>query len=181
MTPEQRHNCMSHNRSKNTTPEITLRHALWRLGFRYRMNDRRLPGTPDIVLSKYRTAIFIHGCFWHGHKNCRNHRIPKTNTDFWVAKITRNQQRDQETWRQLESLGWSVIVIWECELKKTKLQDTVGIVETEIKAAGERYQRLLYDRRQERDRARKERIRLREERSKLAIICRLTNGPASKN
>ena len=85
--------------SATTKPELKLRLALWRLGIRYLVNEKRLPGKPDIVLPKYRTAIFVHGCFWHGHKNCKNASTPKTNTEFWTAKITRNQQRDQEVWR----------------------------------------------------------------------------------
>lgn len=104
MTPEQRFKCMSHNRAKNTGPELKLRLALWRLGFRYRVNDKRLPGTPDIVLPKYHTVIFIHGCFWHGHRDCKFYTTPKTNTEFWTAKVARNQERDQVVWRQLEGV-----------------------------------------------------------------------------
>ena len=110
MTPEQRFKCMSHNRAKNTGPELKLRLALWRWGFRYRVNDKRLPGTPDIVLPKYHTVIFIHGCFWHGHRDCKFYTVPKTNTEFWTAKVARNQERDQEVWRQLEAKGWAVII-----------------------------------------------------------------------
>ena len=139
MTPEQRFICMAHNRAKNTTPEITLRHALWHRGFRYRMNDKRLPGKPDIVLPKYHTVIFIHGCFWHGHKGCKYYTIPKTNTDFWTAKVARNQERDQRVWRELEAAGWSVIIVWECELKKANLEATIARVEDEIKRNGESY------------------------------------------
>ena len=109
-----------------------LRHALWRRGFRYRVNVRRLPGSPDIVLAKYRTVVFVHGCFWHGHKGCKNYTVPKSNTAFWVAKVARNQERDQEVWRQLEAKGWSVIIVWECELKKAVLEETVGRVAEEI-------------------------------------------------
>ena len=137
MTPEQRFNCMSHNRANNTGPELCLRHALWHLGFRYRLNDKRLPGSPDIVLPKYRTVIFVHGCFWHGHKGCPNYTVPKTNTDFWTAKIARNQERDQEVWRQLEAKGWFVIVVWECELKKARLQDTVEATASTLRKNGE--------------------------------------------
>ncbi|MCR5710583.1 MAG: very short patch repair endonuclease [Bacteroidales bacterium] len=157
MTPEQRFVCMSHNKAKNTTPEISLRHALWHRCFRYRMNDKRLPGKPDIVLPKYRTVVFIHGCFWHGHKNCKYYTVPKTNTEFWTAKVARNQARDQKVWRELEAAGWSVIIVWECELKKAKFQDTINRVEAEIKAAGEKHQQLLNDRKAERARVRKER------------------------
>ena len=151
MTPEQRFKCMSHNRAQNTGPELKLRHALWRLGFRYRVNDKRLPGSPDIVLPKYRTVIFVHGCFWHGHKNCRNASTPKTNTDFWTAKIVRNQQRDQEVWRRLEVKGWSVIIVWECQLKKAVLEETITRVETEIFRNGELYLSAQEDRRRSRE------------------------------
>ena len=163
MTPEQRFKCMSHNRAQNTGPELKLRHALWRLGFRYRVNDKRLPGSPDIVLPKYRTVIFVHGCFWHGHKNCRNASTPKTNTDFWTAKIVRNQQRDQEVWRRLEVKGWSVIIVWECQLKKAVLEETITHVEAEIKQNGKILRSAQDDRRKAREsyrqtmRAKKER------------------------
>ena len=132
-TPEQRHANMAAIHSASTKPELLLRKSLWRLGFRFRVNDKRLPGKPDIVLPKYRTVIFVHGCFWHGHKACKNYTVPKTNTDFWTAKIARNQQRDQDTWRQLEAKGWSVIVVWECELKKARLEDTVNYVASTLK------------------------------------------------
>ena len=151
MTPEQRFKCMSHNRAQNTGPELKLRHALWRLGFRYRVNDKRLPGSPDIVLPKYRTVIFVHGCFWHGHKNCRNASTPKTNTDFWTAKIVRNQQRDQEVWRRLEVKGWSVIIVWECQLKKAVLEETITRVEAEIKQNGKTLRSAQDDRRKARE------------------------------
>lgn len=133
--------------SISTNPEIRLRKELWWRGFRYIMNDKRLPGSPDIVLSKYRSVIFVHGCFWHGHKGCKNYTVPKTNTDFWVAKVARNQERDQEVWRQLEAKGWSVIIVWECELKKKRLDETVARVENEILANGEAYRRHEEERR----------------------------------
>ena len=151
ITPEQRHYTMSRIRSENTKPEIILRHALWRLGFRYRVNDKRLPGKPDIVLPKYRTVIFVHGCFWHGHKGCPTSHIPETNTDFWTAKISRNQERDQEVWRQLEAKGWSVIIVWECQLKKAALDDTIGRVRAEILRNGELYLSAQEERRRSRE------------------------------
>ena len=141
MTPEQRFKCMSHNRAQNTGPELKLRHALWQKGFRYRVNDKRLPGSPDIVLPKYRTVIFVHGCFWHGHKDCKNATTPKSNTEFWKTKITRNQQRDQEVWRQLEAKGWSVIIVWECQLKKAVLEETIQRVDAEIHLNGQKLQK----------------------------------------
>ena len=150
LTEEQRHKAMASIHSVSTKPELKLRHALWRLGFRYRMNDKRMPGKPDIVFPKYRAVIFVHGCFWHGHKGCRNYTVPKTNTEFWTAKVVRNQERDQRVWRELEAMGWSVIIVWECELKKTKLPGTIDRVEAKIRAAGEKHQQLLNDRKLER-------------------------------
>ena len=123
-------------RSKNTKPEVLVRNYLWRRGFRYRLNNPRLPGHPDIVLRKYRTCIFVNGCFWHGHKGCKNYSVPKTNTEFWTAKVARNQERDQEVWRQLEARGGSVIIVWECELKKSVLNDTVARVAEDIRQNG---------------------------------------------
>lgn len=139
MTAAQRFKCMSHNRANNTRPEIVLRGRLWQKGFRYRLNVHKLPGSPDIVLPKYRTAIFVHGCFWHGHKNCKYYTIPKTNPEFWKAKVARNQERDQEVWRQLEAKGWFVIIVWECQLKKAHLAETVEAVAKEIWHNGEQY------------------------------------------
>ncbi len=150
MTPEQRFKCMSHNRAKNTGPELLLRRAIWRLGFRYRVNDKHLPGSPDIVLPKYHTVIFVHGCFWHGHKNCKNATTPKTNTEFWKAKITRNQERDQEVWRKLEAKGWYVLIVWECELKKDCIEATLKRVTETIRQNGETYKGLQTARKQAR-------------------------------
>ena len=151
MTPEQRFICMSHNRAKNTGPEMLLRHLLWRLGFRYRLNVKDLPGCPDIVFSKYRTAIFVHGCFWHGHKGCKYYTVPKTNTDFWVAKVARNKERDQEVWRRLEAKGWYVIIVWECQLKKRRIDETVERVAAEIVKNGEAYRVEQEERRRRRE------------------------------
>lgn len=148
---------MSHNRAKNTGPELSLRHSLWHLGFRYLVNDKRLPGRPDIVLPKYRTAIFVHGCFWHGHKDCLNYTVPKTNTDFWVAKVARNQERDQEVWRKLEAKGWSVIIVWECQLKKANLEETINRVADEIVRNGESYRIAQEERKKAREKYRRER------------------------
>ena len=116
-TTEQIHRNMSAVKSKNTRPEIIIRHYLWTHGFRYRLNVSRLPGHPDIVLKKYRTCIFVNGCFWHGHEGCDHFTIPKTNTTFWLAKITANKERDKEEQRQLAKMGWHCITVWECELK----------------------------------------------------------------
>lgn len=117
LTKEQRHRCMSAIRGKNTKPEMVVRKFLFGRGFRYRLNHPRLPGHPDIVLRKYRTVIFVNGCFWHGHDNCKYYRLPKTNVDFWRKKVERNKKRDVEEQRQLATMGWHCITIWECQLK----------------------------------------------------------------
>ena len=158
MTPEQRFICMSHNRAKDTGPEMLLRHSLWCRGFRYRLNAKDLPGSPDIVLPKYRTSIFVHGCFWHGHKDCKYYTVPKTNTDFWVAKVARNKERDQEVWRKLEAKGWYVIIVWECQLKKGKLDETVERVVDEIVRNGESYRVEQEARRMAREEYRRDRM-----------------------
>lgn len=117
LTKEQRHRCMSAIRGKNTKPEMVVRKFLFGRGFRYRLNHPRLPGHPDIVLRKYRTVIFVNGCFWYGHDNCKYYRLPKTNVDFWRKKVERNKKRDVEEQRQLATMGWHCITIWECQLK----------------------------------------------------------------
>lgn len=108
---------MSQIKNKNTKPEILVRKYLFSRGFRYRINDKRLPGSPDIVLPRYRTVIFVNGCFWHGHEGCKHFVWPKSNTDFWKSKITNNIIRDKEKINALAEKGWKSIVIWECELK----------------------------------------------------------------
>lgn len=156
-TPVQRHRNMAAIHSASTKPELTLRLALWHQGFRYRINDKSLPGRPDIVLPKYRTVIFVHGCFWHGHKDCRYYTVPQTNTEFWMAKIARNQERDQEVWRKLEAKGWSVVIVWECQLKKANLDSTVARVAEEIVRSGEAYRDAQEERRRVREEYRQER------------------------
>ena len=108
---------MSHIKSKNTKPEIIVRKELFKRGFRFRINVTKLPGHPDIVLTKYRTVIFVNGCFWHGHEGCKYFVLPKSNIDFWRSKIERNQKRDIEVQRELAKMGWHCITIWECQLK----------------------------------------------------------------
>lgn len=171
MTPEQRHRCMSHIRSKATKPELLVRQWLWSHGYRYRLNVKSVPGKPDIVLRPYRTAIFVNGCFWHGHgvrmSECGNAlmreseeprsgnnlqdlqdfasaereqenrdltnspccKIPQTNRSFWLEKIRRNQDRDQRNYALLQTSGWQVIVVWECQLKSDKIERTMREVE----------------------------------------------------
>lgn len=116
---------MSCVKSKNTKPEIWVRKYLFACGFRYRINVKKLPGTPDIVLPKYKTAIFVNGCFWHGHKNCRYFVIPKTRTEWWLDKINRNIDRDQANILALKKSDWRVITIWECQLKPAIRDDTL--------------------------------------------------------
>ena len=111
---------MSMIKGKNTKPEELVRKYLFSQGFRYRKNVRTLPGSPDIVLPKYKTVIFVNGCFWHGHKGCRYFVWPENNADFWREKITTNIQRDANKIALLEQAGWRVMVVWECELKTTK-------------------------------------------------------------
>ena len=158
--------------SSSTKPELKLRRALWSLGFRYRINEKHLPGKPDIVLPKYRTVVFIHGCFWHGHKDCEYYTVPKTNTDFWTAKITRNQQRDQEVWRQLEAKGWYVIIVWECELKKHRFEDTANSVAAEIVRNGNTYQYIQTARKKARALYQEERRRAKEREEALKAELR---------
>lgn len=129
MTPEQRHRCMSHIKGKGTKPELLVRRWLWGHGYRYRLNVRSVPGKPDIVMRPYRTAIFVNGCFWHGHKNCGNLRMPKNNTKFWQSKIERNRARDQENYRVLQENGWLVIVVWECQLTPKRIDRTMREME----------------------------------------------------
>ena len=124
---------MSRIKSSNTKSEEIVRKYLFSKGFRYRKNDKRYPGKPDIVLPKYKTIIFINGCFWHGHKDCKYYVIPKTNTDFWLNKINHNIERDQKQINQLKAEGWNVIVLWECQLKKEKQNNTLGNLERKIK------------------------------------------------
>ena len=114
-------------RSRDTKPELKVRRWLWSHGYRYRLNVKSVPGKPDIVMRPYRTAIFVNGCFWHGHEGCC--KIPQTNRDFWVGKIRRNQERDQENDRLLQDNGWQVIVVWECQLTPKLLERTMREVE----------------------------------------------------
>ncbi|MDY4250797.1 very short patch repair endonuclease [Bacteroides pyogenes] len=126
MTSLQRHRCMSSIPSRGTKLELIVRKYLFARGFRYRINDKRLPGSPDIVLKKYKTVIFVNGCFWHGHDNCANFRKPKSNVEYWDKKIKCNKQRDVEQYAKLRSMGWHVIRIWECQLKKKNREKTLN-------------------------------------------------------
>ena len=141
LTPEQRRKNMAAIRRKNTKPEMIVRKGLWSRGFRYRLNYRRLPGHPDLVLRKYRTCIFVNGCYWHGHgvtlniengtwniENSECCKIPKSNREFWVAKIRRNKERDKEEQKKLAAMGWHCITVWECELKPSVREQTLDSI-----------------------------------------------------
>lgn len=135
-TPEQRSYNMSRIRSTNTKPEELVRKYLFSQGFRYRKNDPRYPGKPDIVLPKYKTIIFVNGCFWHGHTGCRYFVWPQSNTEYWQKKIFRNIQRDADNHKELSERGWNVIDVWECELKSKVIQNTLTHLVEEIHNAG---------------------------------------------
>ena len=167
-TREQRRYCMSRIRGKDTKPEILVRKGLHARGFRFRLQDRKLPGRPDIVLPKWGVAIMVNGCFWHGHKGCRYATRPKENTEFWEAKITRNRHRDEVTSAHLEALGWTVITIWECELKgKAAVETRLDALADEIRIAGERRTEFLKQRKISRAAARKEREEILARQAKL--------------
>ncbi len=116
---------MSRIKNKNTKPEILVRQFLFANGFRYKLNDKQLPGKPDIVLLKYKTAIFVNGCFWHGHENCKYFRLPVTRMDWWKEKIERNKENDLKKQTILKDYGFKVIVIWECEIKNKSIYTTL--------------------------------------------------------
>ena len=137
LTKEQRHFNMSHIRGKDTRPEEIVRKYLFSKGYRYRKNDSRYPGKPDLVLPKYHTVIFVHGCFWHRHPGCRYATTPSTNREFWQRKFDRNTARDRDVQNQLKADGWNVIVVWECELsRKADREERLRRLEREIRESG---------------------------------------------
>jgi DNA mismatch endonuclease, patch repair protein len=123
---KQRSYNMSRIRSTDTRPEMLVRKYLHGLGFRYALHSRKLPGKPDIVLTKYKTVVFVHGCFWHGHANCRYFKIPGTRTQWWTDKINRNKANHTKAVRALRKDGWKVLVVWECRLKPGKVERTLN-------------------------------------------------------
>ena len=125
-TKEQRHRNMQAIRSKNTKPELLVRKFLFFKGYRYRLHNKKLPGKPDIVLPKYKTVIFVHGCFWHGHKNCKYFVMPKTRTKWWLNKINRNKQNDVKNSLKLKESDWKIFTIFECSLKPEKSDKTLN-------------------------------------------------------
>lgn len=132
---------MSRIRSKDTKPEMLVRKFLHKTGFRYRLQSNNLPGKPDIILKKYKTIIFINGCFWHGHQGCRYFVIPKSRIEYWTNKITGNMKRDVQVYKELEQLGWKVIIIWECRLKKAFREEELNYLKN-IK--NELYNKIFY-------------------------------------
>lgn len=128
VSKEKRSKMMSNIRGKNTKPEILMRKYLFSLGYRFRIHRKDLPGNPDIVLPKYKTVIFIHGCFWHQHPNCKDAVMPKSNIEFWEKKLKRNIERDNLIFIQLQEAGWNVQIIWECEVKHIIKQGVNPIV-----------------------------------------------------
>ena len=132
-TKESRSYNMSRIAGKDTKPEELVRKYLFSKGFRYRKNVRKLPGTPDLVLPKYRTVIFVNGCFWHGHEGCKYFVWPKSNAEFWRQKIETNISRDQRKEAQLRDMGWNVMIVWECELHPSKKQATLERLESQLR------------------------------------------------
>lgn len=139
MTAQQRHDCMSHIRAKNTRPEVAVRRYLHAEGFRFRIHVKKLPGCPDVVLAKYRTCIFVNGCFWHAHRGCRYATRPTSNAEFWQTKLRNNIRRDELTAQALEAMGWKVIAVWECELKKDRRDTTLPSLADHIRRNGASY------------------------------------------
>ncbi|GIL20011.1 MAG: DNA mismatch endonuclease Vsr [Candidatus Jettenia sp.] len=127
---------MSRIRSKDTKPEMMVRKFLFGKGYRYRLYDKKLPGKPDLVLSKYKTVIFVHGCFWHGHTGCKYFVVPKTKTEWWLNKINRNKELDRKSVKKLKTDGWKVIIIFECKLKDGKAGKTLENIANRIEANG---------------------------------------------
>lgn len=167
MTAQQRHECMSNIHSKDTRPEQVVRRELWHRGYRFRKCVRTLPGTPDIVLPKYRTCIFVNGCFWHGHKGCKYYTTPSTNVEFWVEKVSKNKERDALNNQRLESLSWSIITIWECKLKSKAIDATMARVISELHRNKSKWEAYRAKRRSDREFARAEARRKRQIRAEV--------------
>ena len=137
ISPEHRSWNMSRIKGKDTKIEVMVRQYLFHYGFRFRKNDKRYPGKPDVILPKYKTAIFVHGCFWHRHEGCKLATIPKTRTEFWMEKFAKNVANDKKHYEQLRDMGWNVIVIWECELEndfKTTMEKVVCDIRSNVES-----------------------------------------------
>jgi DNA mismatch endonuclease (patch repair protein) len=133
LTAAQRRYNMQQIKSRNTKPELLVRKFLFAQGYRYKLHDKKLPGKPDIILPKYHTLIFIHGCFWHGHSNCKFYKVPQTRTEWWLNKINRNKANDAKAVRALKKDGWKVIIIWECKLKPAVKEKTLQKIVIQLK------------------------------------------------
>ncbi len=120
LSKQRRSEIMSRIYGKDTNPELVVRSMVHKLGYRYRLHSKKLPGKPDLVFSKRKKVMFVHGCFWHGHRGCRKGKLPKSNLDYWVPKIEQNKKRDAKNRRKLKSEGWDVLVVWQCELKNVE-------------------------------------------------------------
>ena len=179
LTPAQRRHCMSSIRGKDTKPEILVRKGLHARGFRFRLQERKLPGRPDLTLPKYGVAVMVNGCFWHGHEGCRYATKPQSNSEFWDAKIARNRHRDEVTTAHLEALGWTVITVWECELKgKEAARARIDALSEEIRRAGAEHEAVRSRRRKDREAWRQEREQMMKRRSELeAEIRRMYSIP----
>lgn len=179
LTPAQRRHCMSSIRGKDTKPEILVRKGLHARGFRFRLQERKLPGKPDLTLAKYGIAVMVNGCFWHGHEGCRYATKPQSNSEFWDAKIARNRHRDEVTTAHLEALGWTVITVWECELKgKEAARARIDVLAEEIRRAGAEHEAVRSRRRKDREAWRQEREQMMKRRSELeAEIRRMHSIP----
>ncbi len=141
VTPEKRSEIMRAVRGKNTGPEMIVRSAAHRLGLRFRLHDPRLPGRPDMVMPKWKTVIFINGCYWHRHRGCRKATTPKSNTGFWEAKFASNQARDRRNYKKLATLGWRVLVIWQCEVRSH--EQAAAMLSMHFQASTSKHKRRL--------------------------------------
>jgi len=136
LTPAQRSERMSRIRGKDSQPELALRHVLHRLGLRYRLHAKELPGKPDLVFPRHKAVVFVHGCFWHRHEGCKIATTPKSNTSFWVEKFEKNVARDNRSAAALTDLGWRVFVVWECDLAPSKVEATGEQLAARIRTTG---------------------------------------------
>lgn len=128
LTPERRSELMSRIRAKGTRPEMAVRRFLHARGLRYRLHDKRLPGTPDLVFPSRRVVVFVHGCFWHGHEGCKRATLPATRAEFWATKISDNVERDRRAEESLREAGWTVLTMWQCEINQKTLEDLAATI-----------------------------------------------------
>ncbi len=144
LTPEQRKKNMSNIKGRNTAPEKILRSLLFKEGYRFRLHDKKLPGHPDIVMKRYRAVILVHGCFWHRHQGCRYATIPKSNTAFWQAKFSANQERDTRNIKQLTEQNWNIIIVWECQIR-TLQKDGISFLKKVLSECEQKSEVRIYE------------------------------------